>query len=113
MIRQQYLKVFETQSMCAMNSNTAALRLITLLALVGLLCLPGPAAAQDAASRSACGATATQQGSRPEGSTAEAPALQNLCAFTRLYGYVRYFHPSDAASATDWERFAIYGARQV
>jgi C-terminal processing protease CtpA/Prc len=28
-------------------------------------------------------------------------------AFTRLFGYVRYFHPSDSASHTDWHAFAI------
>ena len=26
--------------------------------------------------------------------------------FTKLYGYVRYFHPSDEASNIDWENFA-------
>ncbi len=39
--------------------------------------------------------------------------LQNLRAFARLYGYVRYFHPSDAAAETDWDAFAVHGARQV
>ncbi len=39
--------------------------------------------------------------------------LANLVAFTRLLGYVRYFHPSDAAAATDWRRFAVEGMRQV
>jgi C-terminal processing protease CtpA/Prc len=39
--------------------------------------------------------------------------VENLRAFAKLYGYVRYFHPSDAASAVDWERFAVYGAREV
>ncbi len=39
--------------------------------------------------------------------------LQNLRAFARLYGYVRYFHPSDAAANTDWDAFAIHGVRQV
>ena len=36
--------------------------------------------------------------------------LENLIAFTRLFGYVRYFHPSDEATAlslADWDRFAI------
>ena len=37
----------------------------------------------------------------------------NLRAFAKLYGYVRYFHPSDRASAIDWDRFALHGARQV
>src|SRR5579862_3506448 len=39
--------------------------------------------------------------------------IQNLTAFARLYGYVRYFHPSDEAASIDWDWFAIYGSRQV
>jgi Peptidase family S41 len=39
--------------------------------------------------------------------------LQNEIAFARLYGLVRYFHPSDQAARTDWESFAIQGARAV
>ena len=39
--------------------------------------------------------------------------IQNLRAFAKLYGYVRYFHPSDEASRIDWDRFAIYGCRTV
>ncbi len=43
----------------------------------------------------------------------EARGLDNLVAFTRLLGYVRYFHPSDQAAATDWDAFAILGVRAV
>jgi hypothetical protein len=32
-------------------------------------------------------------------------SLANLAALARLVGYVRYFHPSDQAAATDWGRF--------
>lgn len=39
--------------------------------------------------------------------------VENLRAFAKLYGYVRYFHPSDAAANTDWDAFAIHGVRQV
>jgi C-terminal processing protease CtpA/Prc len=39
--------------------------------------------------------------------------VANLRAFAKLYGYVRWFHPSDAAAETDWEKFAIHGVRQV
>jgi C-terminal processing protease CtpA/Prc len=39
--------------------------------------------------------------------------IKNLRAFAKLYGYVRYFHPSDAAANTDWDAFAIHGVRQV
>ena len=34
-------------------------------------------------------------------------------AFARLYGYVRYFHPSDEAAAIDWKAFAVHGAGRV
>jgi len=33
--------------------------------------------------------------------------LDNVVAFTKLLGYVRYFHPSDEAAHTDWDAFAI------
>lgn len=39
--------------------------------------------------------------------------LDNIYAFARLLGYVRYFHPSDAAAGTDWNRFAVDGMRAV
>jgi C-terminal processing protease CtpA/Prc len=35
--------------------------------------------------------------------------LDNLAAFARLFGYVRYFHPSDQAAAADWDRVALEG----
>jgi len=38
---------------------------------------------------------------------------KDLTAFTRLYGYIRYFHPSDEAAELDWDNFAIYGAKKV
>jgi hypothetical protein len=41
------------------------------------------------------------------------PSVLNLRAFAKLYGYVRFFHPSDEASAIDWDRFAAYGAGRV
>ncbi|HEV8581842.1 MAG TPA: S41 family peptidase [Thermoanaerobaculia bacterium] len=37
--------------------------------------------------------------------------LENLIAFTRLLGYVRYFHPSDQAAAADWEKLALAGVQ--
>jgi C-terminal processing protease CtpA/Prc len=39
--------------------------------------------------------------------------LENLVAFTRLLGYVRHFHPSDEAAATDWNTFAVKGVQLV
>lgn len=38
---------------------------------------------------------------------------RNLAAFSRLFGYVRHFHPSDEAARTEWESFAIDGVRAV
>lgn len=40
-------------------------------------------------------------------------ALKNIVAFTRLLGYVRYFHPSDEAADANWEGFAIEGIREI
>ncbi|MCH8146815.1 MAG: hypothetical protein IH987_02340, partial [Planctomycetes bacterium] len=40
-------------------------------------------------------------------------SLDILVAFTKLLGYVRYFHPSDEAAATDWDQFSIAGVRRV
>jgi C-terminal processing protease CtpA/Prc len=39
--------------------------------------------------------------------------LRNLIAFSRLFGYVRHFYPSNEAARTDWESFAIDGVRAV
>jgi C-terminal processing protease CtpA/Prc len=39
--------------------------------------------------------------------------VENVRTFAKLYGYVRYFHPSDAAAKTDWSKFAVYGVRKV
>ncbi|OUJ76294.1 S41 family peptidase [Hymenobacter crusticola] len=47
---------------------------------------------------------------------APAPAprtVQHLETFARLYGYVRYFHPSDEAAAIDWDKLAVLGAQRV
>ena len=45
--------------------------------------------------------------------TIESPSdeqvLANLVAFARLYGYMRYFHPSDEAAGLNWARVAING----
>ncbi|MEL7149039.1 MAG: hypothetical protein AAFO69_21880, partial [Bacteroidota bacterium] len=39
--------------------------------------------------------------------------VEALTAFAKLYGYVKYFHPSDEAQKIDWDKFAIYGADKV
>ena len=38
---------------------------------------------------------------------------EELRAFAKLYGYVRFFHPSDEAASADWNAVAIEGARRV
>ncbi len=45
--------------------------------------------------------------------TQQEQTTDNLTAFSHLYGYVRYFHPSDAAADLDWDRFAHYGSERV
>lgn len=39
--------------------------------------------------------------------------VQNLESFARLYGYARWFHPSDEAQEIDWEKFAVLGVKKV
>ncbi len=39
--------------------------------------------------------------------------IERVAGFARLYGVVRYFHPSDAAQEVDWNRFVIHGAREI
>lgn len=39
--------------------------------------------------------------------------VDNLRAFARLYGYVKYFHPSDESAALEWDKFLVYGAERV
>ena len=39
--------------------------------------------------------------------------LANVVAFTRLFGYVRHFHPSDQAASAAWDRVAVEGVRAV
>jgi C-terminal processing protease CtpA/Prc len=43
----------------------------------------------------------------------DARGLDNLAAFTRLFGYVRFFHPSDQAAAADWEKLALAGVQRA
>jgi hypothetical protein len=38
---------------------------------------------------------------------------EELRAFAKLYGYVRFFHPSDEAASADWNAVAVEGARRV
>lgn len=65
----------------------------------------------------ACGPSAAA----PSTNASESPAMlavpvdeaEALASFARLYGYLRFFHPSDAAANTDWDLFAVEGARAV
>jgi C-terminal processing protease CtpA/Prc len=43
----------------------------------------------------------------------DAHELGNLVAFTRLLGYLRYFHPSDGALVADWDAVAVAGMGKV
>src|SRR5687767_4597921 len=46
-------------------------------------------------------------------SSAAAQEIDNVAAFAHLYGVARWFYPSDAAAALDWNRFAVYGVTRV
>jgi len=39
--------------------------------------------------------------------------VHNIETFAKLYGYVRWFHPSDEAQEIDWDKFAILGVQKV
>lgn len=39
--------------------------------------------------------------------------VENLVAFSKVYGYVKYFHPSDETADVDWDRLAVLGAEKV
>jgi Peptidase family S41 len=43
----------------------------------------------------------------------KAQQVENLHAFARIYGLLRWFHPSDACAAIDWDLYAIAGVRRV
>jgi C-terminal processing protease CtpA/Prc len=43
----------------------------------------------------------------------EGRGLDNVVAFTRLLGYVRYFHPADEALRVNWDDFTVRGLRAV
>lgn len=50
------------------------------------------------------------EGNAPATSLSE-QELQHLIAFTRLYGYLRFFHPSDENSQVNWEDVALAGVQ--
>lgn len=47
------------------------------------------------------------------GTTTTSTKVKNLTAFTKLWGYVKHFYPSDEAQAIDWDKFAVYGTQYV
>ncbi len=77
---------------------------------IGLLLRIGGTAWLDAVALEVIGpAGAGNEPPRPLGER----GLENLVAFTRLLGYVRFFHPSDQAAAADWERLAMAGVERA
>ena len=42
-----------------------------------------------------------------------ADGIDNVVAFARLYGVVRFFYPADAATSMDWNGFAVLGVSRV
>ena len=45
--------------------------------------------------------------------TAPPREIDNVAAFARLFGTLRYFYPSDAAAALDWNAYAVLGVGRV
>ena len=39
--------------------------------------------------------------------------IKNLTAFAKVFGYTKYFHPSDEARQINWDKFAILGSEKV
>jgi len=39
--------------------------------------------------------------------------VEAIESFARLYGYVRWFHPSDEALEINWDKFAVLGVQKV
>lgn len=48
-----------------------------------------------------------------KGVSSRSAKTENLVAFAKAYGYVKYFHPSDEASNLNWQKFSALGAREV
>ncbi|HEX2080423.1 MAG TPA: S41 family peptidase, partial [Longimicrobium sp.] len=76
---------------------------------VGMLLVGAGRAWLDAASFEVVGDVPAVEAARP----LTPRGVENVAAFARLLGYVRYFHPSDQAAATDWDAFAWAGVRAV
>ena len=62
----------------------------------------------------ACGGgTVDTRGGPPGTQEVRSREVVNLRAFARLYGVVRWFHPSDEAVDLDWNAYAVHGVRTV
>jgi len=46
-------------------------------------------------------------------SNKERDQIDNLTDFAKIYGLVKYYHPSDEATELDWKSFSAYGAKKV
>lgn len=40
-------------------------------------------------------------------------SLKNLKTFAKVYGYIRFFHPSNEANNIEWNKFAIIGCKEI
>ena len=40
-------------------------------------------------------------------------SINNIETFGKLYGYIKYFHPSSAAYKVDWNDIALYGVQKT
>lgn len=73
---------------------------------VGMMLVGGGRASLDAAS---LGAADANEPPIVKPRALQGRELENLVAFTKLLGYVRHFHPSDAVEGADWNGFAMAG----
>jgi C-terminal processing protease CtpA/Prc len=39
--------------------------------------------------------------------------LTNVLTFAEIYGYIRYFHPTEESKDVDWDKFVIYSLKKV
>lgn len=39
--------------------------------------------------------------------------IENLIAFTKVYGHMKYFHPSDETMDIDWDKLAVHGVKTL
>ena len=81
--------------------------------MVGLLVVGGAVRPSEGAQESPQATQAVDGDDIHAPKSLQGRAHENLVAFTRLLGYVRYFHPSDEVAWADWEQVAMDGVRAV